>query len=433
MATAAPSLASASRAGDVSRALRQRLLVAITLGYGLSYIGRLALGVVKKPLIDQGIYSPAILGAMGSALFACYAVAKLVNGFVADHVDVRRFIAVGIAGSALCCIVLGSVTSAPSAIVMSGLNGVFQSFAAPGCIIALAATYDRADRGRAYGIWSTSHSIGEAITFLVLGAAVGAVGWRVGFWGAAAFGLIACAVVLALVPRKLATGASDGHAMDRGQQVRAQFAVLKLWPIWLLGLASAAGYVTRYGIDSWGILYLEEARGYGAAGAGSLLMVANLAGIVGSLALGYTSDLLFDGWRPPANLMFGLFEVAGLALVFFVPSPLALWAGMIVFGIGVGGVNASIGGLFAVDLAPPRYVGAVMGMVGSFSYLGSALQEHVSGTLIQAGLRKVNGVNHYDFSGAISFWMGAAAVSMLLSLLLWRRGKRSPDPGSAAG
>lgn len=423
--------ASATGLRDDGRALRTRLLVAITLGYGFSYIGRLALGVVKKPLIDQGIYSPAMLGAMGSALFACYAIAKLFNGFIADHVNVRLFIAVGVAGSALCCVALGINTNALAAILLSGLNGFFQSFAAPGCIIALAATYNSADRGRAYGIWSTSHSIGEAITFLVLGAAVGAVGWRIGFWGAALFGLIACALVLTLMPRTLAKRTSgDDAVVDRGQLLRAQFAVLKLWPVWLLGLASAASYVTRYGIDSWGVLYLEEARGYSAAQAGTVLMVANLAGIVGSLALGYLSDLLFDGWRPPANLLFGLFEIVGLALVFFVPSSTAaLWAGMVIFGIGVGGVNASIGGLFAVDLAPPLCVGAVMGMIGSFSYLGSAVQEHVSGTLIQAGLHKVGGVNHYDFSGAIAFWMGAAVVSMLLSLTLWRRGKRDAAAG----
>jgi OPA family sugar phosphate sensor protein UhpC-like MFS transporter len=411
-------------ARDPARALRHRLLVAITLGYGFSYIGRLALGVVKKPLIDQGIYSPATLGTMGSALFAGYAIAKLFNGFIADHVNVRLFIALGVTGSALCCFALGSITDASVATALAALNGIFQSFAAPGCIIAIAATYGNTDRGRAYGIWSTSHSIGEAITFLVLGAAVGALGWQVGFRGAAGFGLIAAGLILALMPRRLERREAKP---DRARLFRAQLAVLKLWPVWLLGLASAASYVTRYGIDSWGILYLEEARGYGAAQAGTLLMAANLAGIAGSLALGYISDLLFGGWRPPANLLFGLCEVLGLLLLFFVPSPIALWAGMLVFGVGVGGVNASIGGLFAVDLAPPACVGAVMGMVGSFSYLGSAVQERVSGTLIQAGLRKVNGVNRYDFSGAIAFWIGAAVVSMLLSLLLWRRGKQGSE------
>jgi OPA family sugar phosphate sensor protein UhpC-like MFS transporter len=383
--------------------------------------------VVKKPLIDQGLFSPAELGMIGSALFAAYAIAKLFNGFVADHVNVLLFIAIGFVCSALACAALGVPGGLLWATVFSALNGFFQSFAAPGCIIALAATFGSAERGRAYGIWSTSHSVGEALTFFVLGAAVGLFGWQAGFWGAAGFGLVAAALVLILLPRgrDAIRPAAATSREERKALLRAQLAVLKLWPVWLLGLASAASYITRYGINSWGILYLQEARGYDITTAGSLLMVSNLAGIAGSVALGYISDLLFGGRRPPANLIFGLLEVAGLLIIFFGPSPVSLWIGMAVFGIGVGGVNASIGGLFAVDLAPPRCIGAVMGVIGSFSYLGSAVQESISGRLIEGGmLRGPTGV-HYDFSSAIAFWIGAAVVSMLLGLLLWRTGEKA--------
>src|SRR4051812_11808693 len=56
---------------------RFRIMVAITLGYGLSYTCRLALGMVKKPLIDAGVFSPTELGLIGSALFYTYAFGKL--------------------------------------------------------------------------------------------------------------------------------------------------------------------------------------------------------------------------------------------------------------------------------------------------------------------------------------------------------------------
>jgi OPA family sugar phosphate sensor protein UhpC-like MFS transporter len=411
-----------------NRHLRARLLVAITAGYGLSYTCRLALGVVKKPLIDQGLFSPADLGLIGSALFFAYAVAKLFNGFVADHVNVRLFIAVGFACSAVCCAALGLSGGLAWAVLFSALNGFFQSFGAPGCIIALAATYSSADRGRAYGIWSTSHSLGEALTFFVLGAAVGAIGWQAGFVGAAAFGLVAAVLALALLPggRDAIRPSESKSPQERKVLLKAQLAVLKLWPVWLLGLASAASYITRYGINSWGILYLQEARHYGTAAAGTLLMAGNLAAIAGSVALGYISDLLFGGRRPPANLAFGLLEVGGLSIFFLGGSEASLWIGMVIFGLGVGGVNASIGGLFAVDLAPPRCVGAVMGVVGSFSYLGSAVQETISGHLIEGGMQRGPAGIHYDFSGAITFWIGAAILSMLLGLCLWRVGERRP-------
>ena len=62
-------------------------------------------------------------------------------------------------------------------------------------------------------------------------------------------------------------------------------------------------------------------------------------------------------------------------------------------------------------------------MIGTFSYLGSAIQEQVSGVLIDRGTATVAGVHHYDFSNVVAFWIGASVASMLLALLLWRQGR----------
>ena len=71
------------------RRYRMAVIVAITLGYGISYTCRLAINVVKKPLIDGGIFTPDDLGVIGSALFYSYAAGKLINGFVSDHANAR--------------------------------------------------------------------------------------------------------------------------------------------------------------------------------------------------------------------------------------------------------------------------------------------------------------------------------------------------------
>jgi OPA family sugar phosphate sensor protein UhpC-like MFS transporter len=52
---------------------RMRVMIAITLGYGLAYTCRLALSVVKKPLLDEGIFTAVELGMIGAALFYAYA------------------------------------------------------------------------------------------------------------------------------------------------------------------------------------------------------------------------------------------------------------------------------------------------------------------------------------------------------------------------
>jgi OPA family sugar phosphate sensor protein UhpC-like MFS transporter len=110
-----------------------------------------------------------------------------------------------------------------------------------------------------------------------------------------------------------------------------------------------------------------------------------------------------------------------LLLIFFGPANMpTLVAGMVLFGLGMAGLVASLGGLFAVDICPKRATGAAMGVIGVFSYLGAAIQENISGTLLEQHSHMVGDDRVYDFGPAIWFWIGSAVVSMLLAATLWR-------------
>src|ERR1044071_9959405 len=183
-----PQLGDAAMIDRLYRRHRLRVMLAITLGYGVIYTCRLALGVVKKPLIDSGIFGPADLGLIGSALFYSYALGKLTNGFLADHANMKKFLAAGFLLSALCNIGMGFSTVVWMSALLWGLNGWFQSLGAPGGVVAMTAWFSNRERGRYYGIWSTAHSIGEGLTFLVIGTIVAFLGWHWGFLIPALFG-----------------------------------------------------------------------------------------------------------------------------------------------------------------------------------------------------------------------------------------------------
>jgi OPA family sugar phosphate sensor protein UhpC-like MFS transporter len=416
---------------------RLRILVAITLGYGLAYTCRLALSVVKQPLIDEGIFTPIELGMIGAALFYAYAFGKLVNGFLADHANMKLFFAFGLLMSALVNIGMGFSTALWLCILLWALNGWFQGFGAPAGIVTLAAWFSNRERGRYYGIWSTAHSLGEGLTFVVVAAIVATWGWRFGFWSPGILCVFVAAAIFLLMqdrPRTLGLpDVNDWHGdrwqttgdaadrMDRTSLWRTQLSILALPAIWVLGLASATNYVVRYAINSWGILYLQEGRGYTLIEAGTLLMVNTIAGLVGCIAFGFISDKVFNARRPPANLLFAIVEIVALLLIFFGPKNTAtLYAAFILYGIGLNGLVTSLGGLFGADIVPKRAVGAVMGFVGIFSYIGAGIQENVSGYLIDKGSTLVDGTRVYDFSEVIWFWLGASFVSMLLAATLWR-------------
>jgi len=413
---------------------RFRIMVAITLGYGLSYTCRLALGMVKKPLIDAGVFSPTELGLIGSALFYTYAFGKLTNGFLADHANMKRFFAFSVLISAIANIGMGFSTTVALSAVLWGLNGWFQSFGAPAGVVSMTQWFSNRERGRYYGIWSTAHSIGEGLTFVAVGGVVGAFGWRYGFWAPAFIGVLVAIGSYFLIqdrPRTLglppvADWRNDHWQAEKaksaaGSTFKTQLQILKIPAVWALALSSALIYVTRYAINSWGVLYLQEARGCSLAQAGGMLMISTLAGIFGAIGYGFISDKLFNARRPPANLLFGLMELAGLAIIFYGPNTYpVLMAGMILFGLGMTALVTSLGGLFATDICPKRVAGAAMGLIGVFSYLGAAIQEQISGALIDKGMRVVDGVRHYDFGPAVLFWIGASALSLTLATSLWR-------------
>ncbi|MCX6134594.1 MAG: MFS transporter [Ignavibacteriales bacterium] len=432
----APLIEDQTRVSALYKKHRWRIMTAITFGYGIAYTCRLALSVVKKPLIDGGIFNAQELGLISSAIFYSYAFGKLTNGFLADHANLKRFLSFGILMSALINIAMGWTPLLWVWVVLWALNGWFQGIGAPSAMVSITNWFSNNERGRWYGFFSMGHPTGEGLTYVVIAGLVTLFGWRAGFMGP---GLTCVAVAFIMHyllqdrPKTLglplvADWRNDHGApvVDTGQKAPSvwslQKSILKLPSIWILALASSMMYVTRYAVVNWGILFLQETKGYSLVEAGSLLGLNTIAGLIGSLSYGYISDKFFHAKRPPVTLICGLLELLALSIIFL--SPLAsvtlLSFAFILYGFSISGLLVSLGGLFATDIAPKKAAGAAMGIIGVFSYLGAATQDLISGYFIEKGTTIVDGVRHYDFSSAIIFWVGASVLSLILATSLWK-------------
>jgi len=409
---------------------RVRVMLAITLGYGFIYTCRLGLSIVKKPLIDTGVFSIEELGMIGAALFYGYAAGKFINGFLADYFPPRIFFSLSILLAALINIFMGVSTYLWLAVTLWSLNGFFQGMAAPASVVSITNWFSYRERGRCYGIWNASHSIGEGITFYVIAAVVAVYGWQ---WGYITPGIFCVGVAawtfsfLRNAPTTLGLPSVNEWKNESSElkTKRPTWASQKIMfgikAIWIVALASALMYVTRYAINSWGILYLQEVRGYSLTEAAFFLSVNTLAGVFGSIAYGFVSDNFFNAKRPPANLIFAVIEVAALVMIFYGPrNEIMQILAFACYGATLSGLMASLGGLFAVDIAPRGATGAAMGFVGIFSYLGAAMQENVSAALISQGTVIVQGERIYNFDTAILFWIGSSVISLLLAASLWK-------------
>ena len=452
----------ADKADKQYKKLRFQAFVAATLGYSLYYVCRTSLNVMKQPIIDSGVLDATQLGIIGACLYWTYAVGKFVNGFLADYCNIKKFMATGLIVSAVANMMMGLLGLwegmagiASSSIfvmfaIMWTINGWSQSMGSPPAIISLSRWYPLNIRGTYYGFFSASHNFGEGLSFLFVAALVSAAGWQWGFFGAALAGVLGVTLIAlwlhdtpeskGLSPVEVLAGEKTQEEYDRevsegsarvsdnsAETSRIQRAVLRNTGVWILALSSAFMYMSRYAINEWGMFFLQKTKGFELLEASSIIAINTIAGIIGTVCVGWISDTLFKGDRKWPALAAGIMESVALVLFLYGGDG---WfvniVSMVLFGIAIGVLISFIGGLMAVDLVPRKATGAALGIVGLASYAAAGLMNIISGWLIdgQAVLDPVTGELQYDFTYVSIFWVGAAVISFLLPILNWGRPKQ---------
>lgn len=441
----------AGEVGIVYKSLRNRTFWGATAAYSLFYLCRLSMGVVKKPLIDEGLFSAAELGIIASAFYFVYAIGKFVNGFIADYCNVRRYMATGLIISSVINLLMGLIGLGngyaglpPYAVylifvLLWGINGWVLSMGSPSGIVSLSRWFPQSRRGTFYSIFCSTPYIGEALSMILTGSIVAAFGWEYGFIASAFGGFVGVGVILAFVsdtpqskglPSIQEISVEAIKPVDKLPTKAIQRFVLRHPAIWVIAVSCAFINLTKYGIMEWGVLYLQGARGYSLETASWIIGFSAIFAIVGTVGAGWLSDSLFKGDRVKPALISGFVSLASLALFLLVDGDRWVMAAFVsVFSLAVGVLYCIVSGLMAIDIVPRKATGAALGIVGISSYMTIGIQNIVSGLLIDRFAveteKIVDGVTQtvteYNFFPVAVFWLAAVLISFLLPVLNWRR------------
>lgn len=441
----------AGEVGIVYKSLRNRTFWGATAAYSLFYLCRLSMGVVKKPLIDEGLFSAAELGIIASAFYFVYAIGKFVNGFIADYCNVRRYMATGLIISSVINLLMGLIGLGngyaglpPYAVylifvLLWGINGWVLSMGSPSGIVSLSRWFPQSRRGTFYSIFCSTPYIGEALSMILTGSIVAAFGWEYGFIASAFGGFVGVGVILAFVsdtpqskglPSIQEISGEAIKPVDKLPTKAIQRFVLRHPAIWVIAVSCAFINLTKYGIMEWGVLYLQGARGYSLETASWIIGFSAIFAIVGTVGAGWLSDSLFKGDRVKPALISGFVSLASLALFLLVDGDRWVMAAFVsVFSLAVGVLYCIVSGLMAIDIVPRKATGAALGIVGISSYMTIGIQNIVSGLLIDRFAveteKIVDGVTQtvteYNFFPVAVFWLAAVLISFLLPVLNWRR------------
>ena len=426
------------KVSETYRQLRSRTFWGVTVAYSLFYICRMALSVVKQPLIDGEILTAGQLGLIGSALLFVYAVGKFVNGFIADYCNIRRFMAWGLFISALVNLVMGvmglvtgrHVLLFVSFFIFWGINGWVQSMGSPPGVISLSRWFPLKERGTWYSIFSATPYLGKFLSFNLIGLIAGMAGWQWGFVFAGACGLVGSLTILLLVsdtpeskglPSVQELSGEQTQKADTLPTKTLQKYVFRHPGIWVIALSSAFIYVTQYAVSGWGVLFLQKGKGFSLESANSIIAFAEAFGIAGTVLAGWLSDKLFRGNRVTPVLLSGALCLLSLGLFLFARgNALANIAFVSLFSLSIGVVFCIVAGLMALDIVPRKATGSALGIVGISSYVAAGIQDIVSGFMIQEG----SATGDYNFVPVSLFWLAACLVSILLPVWGWKHLKK---------
>ena len=439
------------RVNETYRSLRARTFWGATAAYSLFYLCRLSMGVVKKPLIDEGIFSATELGVIASAFYFVYAIGKFINGFMADYCNVRRYMATGLVISSVINLLMGLVGLGhgyagfpPYAIyllfaLLWGINGWVLSMGSPSGIVSLSRWFPQSRRGTYYSIFCSTPYIGEALSMVLTGSIVAAFGWEYGFIASALGGFIGVGIILTSVsdtpqskglPSVQEISGEEIKPVDKMPTRDIQKYVLKNPAIWVIAISCAFINLTKYGIMEWGVLYLQGARSYSLETASWIIGFSAIFAIAGTVGAGWLSDVVFKGDRVKPALISGFISLAALALFLLVDGSKVMMAVFVsVFSLAVGVLYCIVSGLMAIDIVPRKATGAALGIVGISSYMTIGIQNIVSGLLIDRFATEsevmVNGVmqivTEYNFLPVAIFWLSAVLISFLLPVFNWIR------------
>lgn len=355
------------------------------LAYVVAVLDRTTLGVSGLDAADRFSASPSVLSTFVVLQVIVYAVMQIPAGILLDRFGSRAMIVAGALIMAVGQMTLALTEALPAAIAARALVGMGDAFTFIS-VLRLVPRWFEPKRvpllTQLTGICGQFGQVLSAVPFLLL---LDAKGWTPAYISAAAMGVLAVVLAMALV-RDAPAGAATVVAKSTARGTLRT--VIAVWrrPGTRLGFFAHMGTqfsITVFGL-MWGIPYLTTAQGLSAGAAGGLLTLSVASIILSGIVLGVLTGR-FPGKR--SWLVLGIMATNATiwAIVLLLPGPAPLWLLIVlVVVISVGGPGSVIGFDFARTFNPSRTLGTAQGMVNMGGFIASLLVMQAMGMIIGA-------------------------------------------------
>lgn len=422
--TEAPALredtAAADRAGRFARWIVFGLCALL---FSCSQFYRVANAVVAPDLQRDLHLSHEALGSLSAAFFYAFAAAQIPLALVIDRLGARATMTVLTLVGAVGAVVFATAGSGGAATVGRVLLGVGMSGNLMGSLKLVAQSFPARTFATLAGVIATLGTVGNVLATTPLAVFAGAVGWRHAFL-VFAVSTAALALLFHALARERGPEAAVLAAPRAGGSPVA--ALLGSRDYWILSLGTFCRYGTFLAIQGlWAGPYLIAVAGLSPVRAANLILILNVAAIVGAPIGGWLSDRVLASRK-----LVMLIALAGTALaqVALALAPARADPWLLALALAFLGLSSSFGMVIYAhmkELVPAPMAGMAMTGVNFFNMLGPAVFLHGMGWIVG----RVTGDGGAGAGGyRTAFLAGAAATGIAFLAYLGSRDARPGEP-----
>ncbi|XP_044017680.1 glucose-6-phosphate exchanger SLC37A2 isoform X2 [Aphidius gifuensis] len=395
--------------------------------------------------------APTLLGTMDSAFLFAYAAAMFLSGFVAERVDLRYFLSLGMLFSGISCYAFGlakvlNIHSPWYFFFIQAAGGVFQTSGWPGVVTVVGNWFGKGKRGLIFGIWNSHTSLGNILgsliaggyvetdwsnSFIVPGILIGIAGFIIFLFLSPNPKIVGCSIPGKKIVRKIYVEGSsedDNETQQIDNEIEESSARSETSPmlsvnrrcqdssdeqaIGFIGAIKIPGVMeyslslffaklVSYTFLYWLPLYITSATTYNAALSADLSTLFDVGGIIGAIAAGLLSDYSGMSAVTCATMLIAaipmLFIYVTFGSIYFMGNVILL----IIVGVFVNGPYALI-------------TTAVSAELGTHPSLGDNSKALATVTAIIDGTGSIGAAVGPLLAGFMSRWMGWHSVFYML-------------------
>lgn len=355
------------------------------LAYIVAVLDRTTLGVSGLEAADRFQAPPAVLSTFVVLQVIVYALAQIPAGLLLDRFGSRTMIVAGGTLMAAGQLALAFTESLPMAVAARAIVGLGDAFTFISVLRLVPYWFPEHRIPLVTQLTGFCGQFGQVLSALPFLALLAGAGWQTAYLAAVACGVLAIALVIALV-KNTPTGRAIPVKPDGVRQTLSGLKTVWLRPGTRLGFFTHMG--TQFSVTvfalMWGVPYLMTAQGVSRGVAGMLLTVSVATAVGAGVLIG-----IFTGRNPHrrSQVVLGILVSNAVmwTVVLALPSAAPLWLLVVlVVVISVGGPGSMVGFDFARTFNPATTLGTAQGIVNMGGFLASLLVMQSMGMIMDA-------------------------------------------------